>query len=140
MKLEEKGKFLPPPVLDKYAQLVSTEIQKWNNIIAATHWYLYDTTQVDGADFYVGEEELGHIHLDGSVHLATSKELKKILLDNKLAQNFPYGKNWVQFQIASKEDAEKAIKLFQLNYERINGISINELNLKVKTTLLSATL
>ena len=123
MKLEEKGKFLPPPVLDKYAQLVSTEIQKWSNIIAATHWHLYDTTQVDGADFYVGEEELGHIHLDGSVHLATSKELKKILVDNKLAQNFPYAKNWVQFQITNKEDTEKAIRMFKLNYERIMGLA-----------------
>ena len=119
MRLEEKGKILPPPVLDKYPQMVSAEIQQWANIIAATHWYLYDITQVDGADFYVGEEELGHIHLDGEVHLATSKEVKKVLLDSKLAQKFPYGENWVQFQIGSKQDAEKAIKVFKLNYDRI---------------------
>ncbi len=129
MKLEEKGKFSPPPVLNKYAQSVSNEIQKWKNIITATHWDLYDNTQVDGADFYVGKEELGHIHLNGSVHLTTSEELKKFLLGNKFAQSFPYGKNWVQFQIGNMEDVEKAIKLFKLNYERINT-SIPELSLK----------
>jgi hypothetical protein len=136
MKLEEKGKILPPPVLNKYSEMVSREIQQWQNIIAATHWYLYDTTKVDGADFYVGEEELGHIHLNGEVHLATDKKLKKLLLDNKMAQKFPYGENWVQFHINSKADAERAILLFRLNYKRINGAAQNELASLVKTAFL----
>ena len=62
MKLADKGKFLPPPALDKYPRMVRAEIQQWKNIIAATHWSLYNNTKVDGADFYVGDEELGHIH------------------------------------------------------------------------------
>lgn len=40
MKLENKGQILPVPVLSKYPQMVSEEIQKWSNIISATHWDL----------------------------------------------------------------------------------------------------
>jgi len=121
MKLKDKGQILPAPVLSKYPQMVSEEIQKWSNIISATHWDLYDKTKVDGADFYVGEKELGHIHLDGWIHLATNKELAQMMLKNKLAEKFPYAQNWVMFSIATKQDVKKAILLFQLNYDRLNG-------------------
>lgn len=132
MKLKDKGQILPPPVLSKYPQMVSEEIQKWSNIISATHWDLYDKTKVDGADFYVGEKELGHIHLDGWVHLATNKELAQAMLKNKLAVKFPYAQNWVMFSIANKQNVKNAILLFQLNYDRLNGepidIIISKLN------------
>jgi hypothetical protein len=127
MKLEDKGQILPAPVLSKYPQMVSEEIQKWSNIISATHWDLYDRTKVDGADFYVGKKELGHIHLDGWVHLATNKALAQVMLKNKLAENFPYAQNWVMFSIAKKLDVKKAILLFQLNYDRLNGDPIDTL-------------
>lgn len=57
MTLEEKGPIKPPPVLTKYPQQVSTEIQRWDGIIAATHWEIYDKTKPDGADFYVGSQQ-----------------------------------------------------------------------------------
>ena len=133
MKLEEKGKIIPPPVLDKYPQMVSVEIQKWENIIAATHWNLYNLQKPDGADFYVGEAELGHIHLDGWVHLVTTKELKKVFLKHKLAEKFPYGENWVMFEIRNEKDAKKAISLFRLNYDRLNGVPVEELLLEDET-------
>src|SRR5262249_1401967 len=55
MKLADKGPIKPPPALKGPAQLVSQEIQSGPGIVAATHWFLYDRTKVDGADFYVGE-------------------------------------------------------------------------------------
>lgn len=131
MRLEDKGPILPPPVLSKYPQMVSEEIQKWSNIISATHWDLYDRTKVDGADFYVGKKELGHIHLDGWVHLATNKELSQAILKNKLAEKFPYAQNWVMFSITKKQDVKKAILLFQLNYDRLNGEPIDTLISKI---------
>ena len=131
MRLEEKGQILPPPVLNKYPQMVSEEIQKWSNIISATHWDLYDRTKVDGADFYLGKKELGHIHLDGWVHLATNKELSQVMLKNKLAEKFPYAQNWVMFSITKKQDVKKAILLFQLNYDRLNGEPIDTLISKI---------
>jgi hypothetical protein len=43
------------------------------------------------------------------------------MLKNKLAEKFPYAQNWVMFSIAKKQDVKKAILLFQLNYDRLNG-------------------
>ena len=134
MTLEEKGKIAPPPTMTTYPQMVSNAIQQWQNVIAATHWDLYDNTKVDGADFYVGKKELGHIHLDGSVHLATINELRIPLLKNNLAQKFPYDgeyEGWVLFKITSESDAKQAIWLFQLNYDRLMGVSIETLIFKI---------
>ncbi len=127
MRLEDKGKILPPPILQNPYQAVSETIQAWDSIISATHWSVFNGAQVDGADFYVGEEELGHIHLDGELHLPCTTALKKPLLKNKLAQSFPYGEGWVQFKIKSKNDIQHAVWLFQLNYKRICGIPIEQL-------------
>jgi hypothetical protein len=134
MTLEEKGKFAPPPQMTIYPQKVSNAIQQWENVIAATHWDLYDRTKVDGSDFYVGKNELGHIHLDGSVHLATTNELRIPLLKNNFAKKFPFGgeyEGWVLFNITSESDAVQAIWLFQLNYERLMGASIETLISKI---------
>ncbi len=119
MTLEEKGPVKPPPVLSKFPELVSKEIQGWKDIIAATHWNLYDLSQTDGADFYVELEELGHIHLNGEIHLATGKLLAATLIKNKLANKFPYGNDWICSPIESAKDVQHAIWLFKLNYNRI---------------------
>lgn len=127
MTLEEKGTIKPPPQLSKFPQQVSEEIQSWQDVIAATHWNLYDRSQTDGADFYVGKEELGHIHLDGEVHLATGRELAAMLIKNKLGNKFPWGNDWVCSPIDSAKDVRHAKWLFKLNYKRIKGATIEEL-------------
>ncbi len=127
LPLSAKGKFAPPPVLQGFAQKVSATIQTWPSIIAATHWQLNRATQVDGADFYVGEDELGHIHLNGEVHLATSLELRNLLLAKNLARPFRYYASWVDTMIASDADANHAAWLFRLNYDRICGTPLDAL-------------
>lgn len=72
---EAKGPFAPPPILGGPAQAVADAIAAWPQVEDTTHWHLNDQTRVDGIDFYVGPDELGHIHLDGSIHLATTLEL-----------------------------------------------------------------
>jgi len=123
MTLSEKGLVAPPPVLNGLFQTVSETIQGWNGVIAATHWHLFRSTEVDGADFYVGNEELGHIHLDGSVHLATSMPLKRALVARRFAQPFPYSgyEDWVQSKIQRPADADLALWLFGLNHRRLCG-------------------
>ena len=130
MKLADKGPMAPLPVLSAYPQTVSAAIQQWKGIIAAAHWDLHNETRIDGADFYVGNEELGHIHLDGSVHLATVKELRVPLVSHKLAEKFPYGgtyDGWVLFNITTEADAVQAIWLFKLNYQRLTGVAMKQL-------------
>lgn len=126
MKLEEKGKIIPPPVLSKFSELVSQEIQKWEEIISATHWEIWDRNQPNGADFYVGELELGHIHLDGSLHIASTKELSQTLIKAELARKFPYGENWIQFKIFDEESVKHAIWLFKLHYNNLRGADAAE--------------
>ena len=70
-----KGPLAPPPVLGGPAQAVADAVAAWPEVEASTHWRFNDPTRVDGIDFYVGPHELGHIHLDGSIHLATTPEL-----------------------------------------------------------------
>jgi hypothetical protein len=100
--------------------------------VSATHWDLYDTSQVDGADFYVDEQELGHIHLNGEIHLATNSVLSALLIKMKLAEKFPYGSGWVQYQIADERSAAHALWLFRLNYDRLKGLPISDLQQRIE--------
>ena len=121
MKLEAKGKIIPPPVLSNYSEIVSQEIQKWDNIISATHWEIWDNNKPNGADFYLKELELGHIHLDDMLHIASTKEFATALIKSKLAQKFPYSENWIQFKITNEISAAHAIWLFKLHYDNLCG-------------------
>ena len=123
MTLVEKGPFQKPPVLKGAPQSVSSELQRWPGMVSATHWTIGDSTLVNGADFYVGERELGHIHLDGEVHLLLSAPLAKAVLKADLADAFPWGRDWVQLEITDKKSAERALWLFEIGYDRLNGVS-----------------
>lgn len=131
MKLASKGPIQPPPVLKGPAQRVSREIQSWHGIVAATHWYLYDRSQVDGADFYVGERELGHIHLDGEIHLGLTPSLASLLIGQDLAEPFEWGDDWVQYTIRKAADIDHAVWLFRLGYDRLAGTGIAALRQRV---------
>lgn len=109
MKLTEKGKIIPPIKLGEPMENVSKTVQSWNKIISATHWNLYNRTKPDGADFYVSEEELGHIHLNGEVHLATSVALRNSLVRRQLALPFVYADGWVEYSIKTEADARHAL-------------------------------
>ncbi len=62
--LRNEGPIQPAPKLQGLAQDVSTELQSWPGMIAATHWQLGDPTRVDGAEFHVERGgELGHIRV-----------------------------------------------------------------------------
>ena len=72
-----KGPIAPPPILNGMTAAVADTVATWPNVVPTAHWDVYDSSRVDGIDFYVGEDELGHIHLDGSIHLATLKVTAK---------------------------------------------------------------
>jgi hypothetical protein len=138
MRLESKGEIKPPPKLKGPAQSVSLEIQSWPGIIAATHWFLYDRTQVDGADFYVGDKELGHIHLDGELHLCVTVGLRRRLIEAGLAQALPWAEDCIQAPISSRGDAKNALWLFQLAYDRLTGTPIADLRRRIRDRALAA--
>ena len=124
MMLADKGRFAPPPVLRSPLQAVSAAVQSWPGVISATHWHYADSNAVDGSDFYRGHDELGHIHVDGEVHLATSPSIARALIERGLATRFRWpGAEWAMFFIRSERDARHAEWLFRLGYDHLGGAS-----------------
>ena len=132
MKLSEKGPLAPAPALNAVLEPVSQAIQGWPGIISAAHWDLFRVGEVvDGTDFYVGEEELGHLHLGGEAHLATSPALGQALVAGGLARPLRWGgaayRGWTEFSVRTAADAAHATWLFELNYQRLRGRPETEL-------------
>ncbi len=120
MARADKGPMAPPPLLAEPMRSVADAVAGWPGVIATTHWHLHRRSQVDGIDFYVGEQELGHIHLDGSIHLATSPALGKVLVTEGRARPFRWADGWVEAEIGGI-GGDAAIALFLRNYERLSS-------------------
>jgi Family of unknown function (DUF5519) len=132
MKLADKGPVIAPPVLAGWAQQVSLEVQSWPAMVSATHWQFGDPTVVDGADFYVAESELGHIHLEGTVHLWLPRTLNQAIVAARLARPFRWDTNFVQVPIVHEASVQHALWLFRLGYDRINGTPESDLLQRVE--------
>jgi Family of unknown function (DUF5519) len=135
MKLADKGPVIAPPVLSGWAQEVSMEIQSWPTIISAMHWSF---GRQEGVDFYVADDEVGHIHFDGEIHLVLTKALQKSVIGSGLAQPFRWGANWVQFPITNEPSVQHALWLFRLAYDHVNGAHESDLLKRVELATLSA--
>ena len=96
----------------------------WKNIISATHWEIWNNNKPNGADFYVDELELWHIHLDDMLHIPSTKEIASTLIKMGFAQKFPYAENWIQYKIANEQSANHAIWLFKLHYDKLRGTDL----------------
>jgi hypothetical protein len=131
MKLSEKGRFAPPPSLPAHAEVVSKALASWDGVHARTHWLLGDENEVDGADFYFGDEEIGHLHLEGQAHVATGLALRKSLVAAKLAGPFRWNTKFVVHDVARTSDVEHALWLFRLAYDRAHGVSDEDLITRV---------
>ena len=131
MKLKDKGPIEKPPILKDWAQKASVEIQSWEGIISATHWEIGDSTKPNGADFYVGKKELGHIHLDGEIHIKLTKSLRDEMIEAELAEKFPWGDNWIQNLISDKKTMDAALWLFRFGYDRLNGVKVSDLQKRI---------
>ena len=132
MKLSEKGRFAPPPSLPKHAEEVSQALASWPGVHARTHWLLGDESVVDGADFYVGEEEIGHLHLEGQAHVATGLALRKSVVAAKLAGPFRWNTKFVVHDVERASDVEHALWLFRLAYDRAKGATDEDLITRVR--------
>ena len=133
IQLRNEGPLQPAPRLQGLAQEVSTEVQSWPGIMAATHWQRDDPTRVDGAEFHVKEGgELGHIHLDGEVHLALTKPLRDQLVHLHLARPFVWDQAWVTAPVSSPGEADQAIWLFRLAYDRLGATPAEVLSRRIR--------
>jgi hypothetical protein len=120
----EKGAVTAAPVVKGELKIVADSISVWPGIIVTSHWDLFDPLVVDGIDFYFGEEELGHIHLNGDIHIATNPSMGGSLVKAGLAKPLPYIQGWVEENIY-KIGPEAAVHLFKQNYTRLSkGLSV----------------
>lgn len=135
MRLADKGPIKPPPLLNGPAAATAEAVMSWTEVIAAAHWALRRPNEIDGVDFYVGEQELGHIHLDAVMHLATPPDLGSVLVECGLAKRFPYAgaayEGWILYRIRNAEEAAHAAWLFRLAYDRLMGVGISELRQRI---------
>ena len=127
MKLSEKGHYAPPPQLEPAAQRVSETLASWPGVHARTHWYLGDEQVVDGADFYLGEEELGHLHLESTAHVMHARAVADTLIKVGLARKFPWNREVVAFHVRTQRDVAHALWLFELSYARRQGVAQAEI-------------
>ena len=117
---EAKGPLAPPPVLRSDLQAVVEAVRAWPEVTATTHWHFADQSRVDGVDFYVGAEELGHLHLDGSIHLATTPALMAELVAEGSGAPFRYARGWTQAGV-TRLGVAGAVALFRRNYDRLRA-------------------
>ncbi len=118
---DAKGPLAPPPVLDGMIKVIAEAIAQWRDVDATTHWRFDAPDRVDGVDFYVGSNELGHIHLDGSIHLATTSPLCAELVAEGLGQPFAWGRGWTVAHV-NRLGVEKSVGLFRRNYDRLTEV------------------
>ena len=122
MRLRNEGVVQPAPVLRGKAQEVSLEVQSWDGMQAVTHWQLGNPEKVDDAEFHVDDKELGHIHLNGELHLLLTKRLSRALIQNGLAEKFPWGAEWVQAPLSTESERKRALWLFRLGYDHLRAV------------------
>jgi hypothetical protein len=124
MSRTAKGRVAPPPRLPTSAQRVADAIAALPGVTAQAHWEIGSQTEVNGVDFYVGEEELGHIHLDGEAHIPVGDRLGRALIAQKLAKRFRWSS---EFVVVDTADHDRALQIFGLRRRQIAGTSDRDL-------------
>ena len=99
---------------------------------AFTHWHLGNSERIDGAEFHVNDKELGHIHLNGDMHLLLTRRLSKALIQSGLAEKFPWGAEWVQAPVSTVSERERALWLFRLGYDHLRNVDEDALQERVR--------
>jgi hypothetical protein len=127
MKLADKGRYAPPPALEPAAQCVAETLAHWPGVHARTHWLLGDEREVDGADFYFGKDELGHIHLDSAAHVLHARSVADALIKAGLGGRFEWSREVVVFEIRNQTDVAHALWLFELSYARRQGLEKSQI-------------
>lgn len=120
MSRTAKGRVAPAPTLAPAAQRVADRVAMLANVSVQAHWEIGSQHNVNGTDFYVGNHELGHIHLDGEAHIPVGEPLAKALIAAKLAKRFPWSPVFV---VADTAELELTVWIFELRHAQIAGAS-----------------
>lgn len=128
MSRRAKGRIAAPPRLHEAAQRVADSVAALPGVVAQAHWEIGSQQDVNGIDFYVGEEEVGHIHLDGEAHIAVGARLGRALVARQMAKPFRWSR---EFVVVDTSDHDRALQIFALRRAQIDGISERELEARI---------
>lgn len=115
MRRDEKGPWGPPPTLAGPAGEVAGLIASWPGVEASVHWHFSRRETADGADFYVGDEELGHIHCDGWAHIRLNRAARDAALKRGIGTPAPWAgyDDWLHLRVDGPAAAAQAVELFR---------------------------
>jgi hypothetical protein len=92
---------------------IATAVQSWPGVEAAPHRF-------GGIEFKVGRRELGHIHGDRIADLPFPRRVRDELIAEGRARPHHVlpDSGWITVSIRSPEEADSAVELFRMAYER----------------------
>ena len=94
MKLADKGPYSDPPRLPgKHGQLLVDIVSQWPGVHTRAHYEIGSFTAIDGTDFYVGQDELGHIHDNSDAHIPNTMAVTTRVVAAKLATHFRWDRH-----------------------------------------------
>lgn len=111
-----------PPGLEEAAVRVATAVASWNDVVTkgrSSSWRTGHEQEIDGVGFYLLEEEIGHIHLDSSVHVSLPTQVSDALDHTDVVRNSRWAHGQVEMSLEEKSDIRIAILLFRLGYELV---------------------
>jgi hypothetical protein len=124
MTRTEKGRVALPPRLHSLFQATADAVVALPGVAAQAHWQIGSQTIENGVDFYVGEDELGHIHLDGSAHIPVGDDVVDVVVKARLARRFRWSRAFVEVDASDKD---KTLWLFVLRHAQIEGATEDDI-------------
>src|ERR1041384_8810768 len=98
---------------DTIHEAIVREVAAWPGVTTGKHRF-------GGTEFRFGRRELGHLHGSRLADLPFPVSIRKELIAARRADphHILPESGWVSFRIRGDADADAAIELFRLNYER----------------------
>jgi hypothetical protein len=92
---------------------IATAVQSWPGVEAAPHRF-------GGVEFRLGRRELGHVHGDRIADLPFPRRVRDELIAEGRARPHHVlpDSGWITVSIRSAEEAERAVELFRMSYDR----------------------
>jgi hypothetical protein len=95
---------------------ITETVLSWPGVQSASHRF-------GGIEFKVGRRELGHLHGDRIADLPFPRRVRDQLIAEGRARSHHVlpDSGWITVSIASPEEAEQAVELFRMAYERASN-------------------
>jgi hypothetical protein len=92
---------------------IATVVQSWPGVEAAPHRF-------GGVEFKLGRRELGHLHGDRIADLPFPRRVRdELVADGRARPHHVLPESgWITVSIRSRDEAERALELFRMAYER----------------------